>query len=234
MPDEEKSKMDQSSDLCNHANFPDNCEQCKFSQDEIKEGLMNETDQENKPATVTEDYFKAMKSGTEVFSELSRDGKEEVEKGIEQRDPAWTQASNNIEEFYGSFNGSENDPDEQLEEKYLKYIEPQSSKFYLGKLLTSLNSLASRDGFFNARNNKEFKELDPKIDFTIKMIERFRQIQKKLTDQKEVLENFKKHSLFCKEDKEPYWNQSPKLNDKSLVDHPIGNIYIGELIRKLS
>ncbi|MDI6821082.1 MAG: hypothetical protein QMD65_02800 [Patescibacteria group bacterium] len=134
----------------------------------------------NKPTTVAEDYLKAEKVGKEIFEALNQNGKEAVEKGRQQRELAWSQAGDNLSKFYGDFERLENASDEELKEQYLKYYNFEPN--YLGKMLVSLDSLATRDGFSKSYLNSSESTgyFAPKIDLIIKMLEKIAKIDKEL------------------------------------------------------
>lgn len=147
------------------------------------EGQENSNEKKESVNDVISGCLNQMKSGEEVAKALKNIGQEAIDGGLQQRQLAWEQAAKSIS-LFNRFSSLENASAEELEEAYLKYFEAQDSEVYLGKVLTSLDSLAFREGFFNVYNDKSSENLSPNILQAAKIAEKLVAASKRVNKEK--------------------------------------------------
>lgn len=152
------------------------------SEEKIKE-VQNEN-KENSREGYLDELTRRMKSGEQVYLALKQDGGEDAInrkiKSFDNKDSRQLLTSIN-----STFTGLSNASDEEVKNSYLKYFEPQTSKNYLGSVLTALDSKAFQEGFFNARNGKSSEGLSEDLSNLAKIAERLINVGKKVEEEKE-------------------------------------------------
>lgn len=117
------------------------------------------------------DYEKNRQIGKQMFLALNSINKEDAESYRVKHDLAWEQASKNL----SSFTKLKDSSDEQLKGEYYDALINQSSSQYVGEALVSLDSLATRQGFYEGLNGKE-QEKDQSTSEAIEFLNRLKKL----------------------------------------------------------
>lgn len=130
--------------------------------------------------SVHDECLRQFNSGEAVALALKEISQDALTEGLKKRDDLW-QESANVVHGMNNFIYLKDASPEDLEKDYLKFFEPQASKFYLSKILTAVNSEAFRLGFFNVYKDREASGLSDKLLNVVAITDKLVEVSKKLS-----------------------------------------------------
>lgn len=129
-----------------------------------------------------DDYKKSKELWKEFFIALNGD-KDAIDKKIRSFEDDKSGVIGSMRSFEYLLNAS----DEEVEKEYMKYFEPQTSKFYFWRILSALESDAFKKWFY-CEKNKTPDEIDEETKKAFQIVDKIIQVKNTVEKQK-ALEN---------------------------------------------